>query len=74
MVASFLKGGGAVQVRDAAELEKAFAELLASESRRQELGENAARVVRKNLGAIERTVEMILSHLEGGELYIAPGK
>jgi hypothetical protein len=30
--------------------------------------------VRQNLGAIDRTVEMILSHLEGGELYIAPGK
>jgi 3-deoxy-D-manno-octulosonic-acid transferase len=74
MVSSFLKGGGAVQVRDAAELEKAFAELLASESRRQELGENAVRIVRENLGAIDRTVEMILSHLEGGELYIAPGK
>jgi 3-deoxy-D-manno-octulosonic-acid transferase len=74
MVSSFLKGRGAVQVRDAAELEKVFAELLASEARRQELGENAVKIVRENLGAIDRTVEMILSHLEGGELYIAPGK
>jgi 3-deoxy-D-manno-octulosonic-acid transferase len=74
MVSSFLKGRGAVQVRDAEELENVFAELLASEARRRELGENAVKVVRENLGAIDRTVEMILSHLEGGELYIAPGK
>jgi hypothetical protein len=29
-------------------------------------------VVRENLGAIDRTVEMILKHLEGGALYVAP--
>jgi len=28
-------------------------------------------VVRENRGAIERTVEMILKHLAGGDLYVA---
>jgi hypothetical protein len=31
-------------------------------------------VVHENLGAIERTVSMIVKHLEGGELYVAPKK
>jgi 3-deoxy-D-manno-octulosonic-acid transferase len=72
VVRSFLEAKGAVQVADAVELEKALGELLADESRRRELGSNALAVVRKNLGAIERTVDMIVKHLEGGELYVAP--
>ncbi|PYM11368.1 MAG: 3-deoxy-D-manno-octulosonic acid transferase, partial [Verrucomicrobia bacterium] len=69
---AFLKGNGAVQVRDAAGLEKALAELIADEKRRETLGQNALRVVRENRGAIERTVDMIVKHLEGGDLYVAP--
>lgn len=69
---NFLAGAGAVQVKDEAELEKAISELLGDEKRRCELGENALKVVRENLGAIERTVDMIVSHLEGGEMYVAP--
>lgn len=61
---SFVEKNGAVQVRDAAELEKTLAELLADEPRRKLLGENALIVVRENLGAIPRTVDMILSHLQ----------
>jgi len=38
------------------------------------LGRNAVAVVRENLGAIERTVDMILKHFEDGELYITPKK
>jgi 3-deoxy-D-manno-octulosonic-acid transferase len=72
VVRSFLARDGAVQVKDKAELEKRLADLLADESRRQVLGRNALEVVRENLGAIERTVDMIVKHLEGGELYIAP--
>jgi hypothetical protein len=30
--------------------------------------------VRENLGAIERTVDMILRHLDDGQLYVAPAK
>ncbi|MEO7297020.1 MAG: 3-deoxy-D-manno-octulosonic acid transferase [Verrucomicrobiota bacterium] len=61
---SFVEKNGAVQIRDAAELEKTLTELLADEPRRKLLGENALIVVRENLGAIPRTVDMILSHLQ----------
>ena len=69
---SFVTQNGAVQVRDAAGLEKVLGELLADESRRAELGRNALKVVRDNQGAIDRTVEMIVRHLAGGEMYISP--
>ncbi len=72
IVRSFLVHRGAVQVRDAAELEKALAELLSDSTARQELGQRALEVVHENLGAIDRTVDMIIKHLEGGELYVAP--
>ncbi len=72
VVRSLLAGNAAVQVRDAAELQKVTAELLADEPRRRQLGLNARTVVHQNLGAIERTVDMIVKHLEGGELYVAP--
>ena len=62
----------AVQVRDSAELEQALAGLLDDSERRQLLGQNAMAVFQENLGAIERTVDMIVKHLEGGELYVAP--
>ena len=65
---------GAVQVRDAAELEKVLGELLADEARREQLGRNALKVVRENLGAIERTVDMIVEHLDGAsDIYVANG-
>lgn len=69
---AFLAADGAWQVKDAAELERVFAELLASESRRAQLGQNAKRVVQQNEGAMRRTVDMILKHLDGEEIYISP--
>ena len=69
----FLTQNAVIQVRDAAELEKVLADLLGNETRRRELGERAARVVRENMGAIDRTVDMIISHLDTGEHYVAPG-
>lgn len=60
---AFVKREGALQVRDAADLEQALACLLADEARRNALGKNALHVVQENLGAMERTVEMILSQL-----------
>ena len=66
VVRNFLAQDGAVQVRDAAELEKALADLLAEPARREQLGRNALKVVRENLGAIERTVDMIIEHLDDG--------
>lgn len=74
VAASFVERAGALQVKDASELERVFGELLSDEPRRAELGRKALEVVHENLGAIERTVDMIVSHLEGGELYIAPKK
>jgi 3-deoxy-D-manno-octulosonic-acid transferase len=70
----FVANDGAVQVRDAAELERVLGDLLGDAARRAQLGHNALTVVRENLGAVERTAEMIIRHLEGGELYIAPKK
>jgi 3-deoxy-D-manno-octulosonic-acid transferase len=55
VVRSFLAQDGAVQVRDAVELEKALAQ----------------KVVLENLGAVERTVNMIVQQLNDGEIYIA---
>jgi 3-deoxy-D-manno-octulosonic-acid transferase len=72
IVRAFLAQNGAVQARDAAELERVLAELLADGTRREQLGQNALKVVRENLGAIERTIDMIVKHLADSELYIAP--
>jgi 3-deoxy-D-manno-octulosonic-acid transferase len=72
IVRSFVAQDGAVQARDAAELEKVLAELLADGPRREQLGRNALKVVQENLGAIDRTVDMIIEHLADGELYVAP--
>jgi len=69
---NFIAEDGVVQVGDSEALEKAIAGLLADENRRVELGRNAQRVVRENLGAIDRTVQMILEKLEPREIYITP--
>jgi 3-deoxy-D-manno-octulosonic-acid transferase len=72
VVRSFLEKDGAVQVRDAGELEKTVGDLLADEARRQQLGRNALQVVQDNQGAIERTVDMVVQTLDGSGLYVAP--
>src|SRR5260370_28932359 len=46
---NFVARGGAVQVPDAAELEKALGELLADKPRPAELGRNAINVYQENL-------------------------
>jgi len=69
---NFVAEDGAVQTVNPEALEKAIGELLADENRRAELGRNAQRVVRENLGAIDRTVDMILEKLEPREIYITP--
>jgi 3-deoxy-D-manno-octulosonic-acid transferase len=61
----FVRRGGAVQVKDAAELESALATLLADPARREQLGRNAVAVVRDNEGSVDRTAEMIVRHLPG---------
>lgn len=69
---NFLSQNGAVQVQTAEELEATLGTLLASEERRKELGRNAQRVTRENVGAVERTVGMVLENLAGFGVYIAP--
>jgi 3-deoxy-D-manno-octulosonic-acid transferase len=69
---SFVAHDGAIQVRDAVELEKTLGDLLSDPARRDQLGRNALAVVHQNLGAIDRTAAMILKHLPDGEFYVAP--
>jgi 3-deoxy-D-manno-octulosonic-acid transferase len=74
-VRSFVAQDAAVQVRDAAELESALARLLSDAARREQLGRNAVKVVRENLGAIDRTVDMIVERLRQKEFYVvSPGE
>jgi 3-deoxy-D-manno-octulosonic-acid transferase len=74
VVRIFLAQHGALQVRNAAELEETMAALLGDPARRAELGANAQKIVRENQGAVERTVDMIVDHLEGGKHYVVPKK
>ncbi len=60
---AFLAEQAAIQVRDAAGLEEAIGQLLGDERRRRELGARALQVVRENLGATGRTVELIVERL-----------
>ena len=71
---SFLAQNAAVQACNTEQLEDALRELLADEARREEMGRNALKVVRENLGAVDRTVEMILEHLEPRGIFIEPKK
>jgi 3-deoxy-D-manno-octulosonic-acid transferase len=71
---SFLKKDAAVQVKNPAELERALAELLENPARRAELGRRALKVVGENLGAVERTVDMILPQLASRGIYVVPKK
>ena len=63
---------GAVQVKDAKELEQTMEALLADQSRRAELGRHALDVVTENRGAVDRTVEMILPQLERRNMLVVP--
>ena len=72
IAAAFVARQGAIQVKDAAGLEQAIAQLLADPKRRLELGRNAVKVVQENLGSIERTVSMIVQHLGTEAVYVAP--
>ena len=71
---SFVTRKAAVQVRDVVELERVLGDLLADQAWRTELGQNALAVVKENVGAIDRTVDLILGHLQTAELYVAPDR
>jgi 3-deoxy-D-manno-octulosonic-acid transferase len=60
---AFVSKQAAVQVQDAAGLEQAIAELLTDDRRRSEVGARALEVVRQNLGATDRTVQLVTERL-----------
>jgi len=62
----FVRQGGAIQVGDAAQLERAIEELIQDPTRRSKMGAIGLKVVKENQGSIERTVEMILRNLPRG--------
>lgn len=66
IVRSFLLGRGAIQVRDAAELERVLRELLEQPAKRTELGNNGLAVVKQNQGATQRTIDMLLASFKNG--------
>jgi len=70
IVRIFLQKDGAVQVKNPEALERALAELLENPERRAELGRRAKDAVAENLGAVERTVAMILPELERREFRV----
>lgn len=71
---AFLHKNAAVQVNGPEELERVLGELLADAARRAALGRAALEVVAENLGAVERTVAMILPHLESRGIFVQKKK
>jgi 3-deoxy-D-manno-octulosonic-acid transferase len=61
----------AVQVKNAAQLERVLGELLEQPAVRAELGRHALEVVAENQGAVQRTVTMILPELARRDMYLA---
>lgn len=72
VVSQFLAQDAVVQVGNVQELESALADLFTNPDRREQLGRNGLAVVHQNLGAIERTTEIILNGVNGSGIYIAP--
>lgn len=74
VVSQFRAQDAVMQVADAKELEIVLTLLLKNPARREQIGRNGLAVVRQNLGAIERTTEMILNGVDGSGIYIVPSK
>jgi 3-deoxy-D-manno-octulosonic-acid transferase len=68
ITAKFLANDAAIQVADEAALESAIDGLLSDEAKRDALGQAARKVVQSNEGAVERTVEMILTGIKTAEM------
>jgi 3-deoxy-D-manno-octulosonic-acid transferase len=71
---AFLHKQAAIQVKSHEELEPRLGELLASPGLRADLGRAAAELVSENLGAVERTVEMVLPHLKESGIWVSENK
>ena len=63
MARTFLDGRAIVQVRDSGELSRRLKELLGNAAAREELGNNASRILRDNRGAVGRTVRFLGEYL-----------
>ena len=70
--AAFVEYQAAVRVGNASELEWVLDELLGNDVLRKELGQRALQVIRRNQGALERTVELVLNQLRGRDVLISP--
>lgn len=68
---AFVSRGGAIQVSDRMELEQEIGRLLRDPRRRAEIGAKALAVVQENVGAIDRTVQMIIPKLKANGVYVA---
>jgi len=71
LAGALVSRGGAVQAGNAAGLAVPLAALLSNEARHLEMGKKALAVAQESLGAINRTVAMVLEHLDE-EVYVAP--
>lgn len=78
VAAALIEKGGAIRVKDAAELRERIAYLLGHPAERDRLGANARLVIAENRGASERCVEAItlglFSEKPGHEPLQAPGR
>jgi 3-deoxy-D-manno-octulosonic-acid transferase len=72
IAAGFVANDAAAQVRDGAGLEKVLGDLLEDPARREQLGRNALKVVRENLGGVDRTTNMIMQRLDTKSIYVTP--
>ncbi|MFQ5953016.1 MAG: 3-deoxy-D-manno-octulosonic acid transferase [Candidatus Omnitrophota bacterium] len=59
----FAEGGGAVKVRDKEQLKTALEELLENVDKRERMSANAKRIIERNSGALEKTLEKIEKYL-----------
>ena len=67
---AFVSANAAVQVADESELERVLGELVADPARRAAMGHAGKAVVAENLGAVHRTMEMILPYLEKRGMHV----
>ena len=71
VVSLFLEQDAVIQVRDVKELELTLGQLLTNPARREQLGRNGIAVVRQNLGATNRTLEIIIDAIKDSGVYVA---
>ncbi len=72
IASAFLASGGAAEVRGVEDLTEQLGAILSDPARAERMGRAALAVVRENLGAMEKTVEMIVEKLDGTDIFVAP--